>query len=245
MKRRGEARSGTTAIRGQTDDAPLHTPLLEVCASSYTSALNAQAGGADRIEFCTELSVGGLTPSHDEILAVKQALDIPVFVLIRPRAGNFLYSAQELEQMKADILFCKKAGCEGVVFGVLDHAGRPDLTAMKALIKAAQGMQLTFHRAFDAIQAPEKTMQALADLGFHRILTSGPGTRAVDHIDTLRDWVSAGEGSISIMPGGSIRPDNIKALLQTGAREFHSSCIPPGEAETAAEMVTELKALLL
>ena len=140
-------------------------PLLEVCAGSIESALNAQNAGAQRIELCTELSVGGLTPSKGMIQVVKDMVDIPVYVLIRPRSGDFVYSLLELEQMKEDIALCAELGCEGVVIGALTPERRIHQRMTYELMQNAGYMDVTFHRAFDAAQNPFEALDTLRELG--------------------------------------------------------------------------------
>src|SRR5690606_27134287 len=146
---------------------------LEVCANSVTSAIAAQRGGAHRVEFCQNLEIGGTTPSAGQIRMVRQQLTIGVHVLIRPRGGDVLYTDVEFEEMKADILFCKEVGCNGVVVGLLDVAGRIDRKRTEELVALANPMCVTFHRAFDVCVEPFEALEVVIACGCKRLLTSG------------------------------------------------------------------------
>jgi copper homeostasis protein len=218
--------------------------LLEICANSIESALNAQNGGADRIELCTHLEVGGLTPSHGLIKVAKELLNIAIYVLIRPRAGSFVYSKIEMEVMKEDIQFCAEIGCAGVVIGCLNADRTISWEQTEQLLEKAGYMDVTFHRAFDQCPNPFEAMETLREMGIQRVLTSGCPTSAIDGLETLGELVDEADDDIIVMPGGGIRPENLKTLLQTGASEYHSSAIPKGENTTSIEMVKALKSLL-
>ncbi|MFY0594519.1 copper homeostasis protein CutC [Roseivirga sp.] len=201
---------------------------LEVCANSIESALNAQNGGADRIELCVELSVGGLTPSKGMIQLANELLEIPIFVLIRPRSGGFHYSKMELEVMKEDVKFCAEIGCAGVVFGALTADRFVNQPATELLMDAAGFMDVTFHRAFDSVPNLFEAMDTLREMGVQRILTSGGPGNCVDNIDTIGELIEEAEDELIIMPGGGVRPENIALVKQTGAIEYHSSAIAGG-----------------
>jgi copper homeostasis protein len=199
-------------------------PLLEIAANSLASALTAQAGGADRVELCTGLELGGLTPSAAQIAQVRERLSIPVYVLIRPRAGDFLYSDDELATMQHDIETCLSLGCDGVVFGVLDAAGRVDMARCRPLLSAAGGMGVTFHRAFDMARNVTEALEDVVTLGAERVLTSGGATTATAGAATIRALVEQAAGRIVVMPGAGIHAANIADLAQvSGATEFHAS----------------------
>jgi copper homeostasis protein len=214
--------------------------VLEICANSLQSAVNAELGGADRIELCTNLEVGGVTPSKSLIQSVRNTLIIPVYVLIRPRGGDFVYSTEELEQMENEILFSREAGCEGVVFGALNKRNTIDERATTVLLKAAKFMDVTFHRAFDRLDDHLEGLNTLKELGIQRILTSGCNGTALQGIEMLSELVDEAEDEVIIMPGGGIRPENIIELLSTGANEYHSAAILPNTHVTDTEMVREL-----
>ena len=198
--------------------------LLEVAANSLASALAAQAGGAGRIELCTGLEMGGLTPSPGQIALVREQVALPLYVLIRPRAGDFLYSDTDMETMRRDIESCAALGCDGVVLGVLDADGQVDTPRCRELIRAAGSMGVTFHRAFDMTQDLSRSLEDVIALGVERVLTSGAARSALEGADTLRMLVAQAGDRIIVMPGAGVRPDTIGELARfTGAREFHAS----------------------
>ncbi len=218
---------------------------LEVCANSIESALNAQNGGADRIELCVELSVGGLTPSYGMIKMAKELLDIPVYVLIRPRAGDFNYSLVELEVMKEDILFCADQRVDGVVIGALTDKNEVNEQMTNELLNAADYMDVTFHRAFDQTANQFEALDTLKELGIQRILTSGGKGNAIDNLDQLEALIDDAAEDLIIMPGGGIRPENIKNILDSGCHEVHSSCMPQASQHADIEMVKQMKSLII
>ncbi len=197
--------------------------IIEICANSFESAVAAQKAGADRIELCTELSVGGLTPSYGLIKKTMEELSIPVHVLIRPRSANFTYSDHEIEIMKKNILLCKNLGCAGIVSGILQKNNDIDLIQTKQLIELAAPMEFTFHRAFDWVNHPLQEMKNLIDLGVTRILSSGQKNKAIDGIDLLQKLKNNSEEKIQIMPGGGIHKNNILSFKNIGFRMVHFS----------------------
>jgi copper homeostasis protein len=202
----------------------MNAPQLEIAANSVASALAAQEGGADRVELCSALELGGLTPSHATLALVRERVSIPIYVLIRPRAGDFLYSDLEFETMRRDIQACKVLRCDGVVIGVLDAQGDVDVTRCRSLIDAADGIDVTFHRAFDLARDSERALEDIIALGCERVLTSGARASAREGAELIRKLVAQVGERIAIMPGGGIDSDNIAALrAATGAREFHAS----------------------
>jgi len=217
---------------------------LEICASTIESALNAQNAGADRIELCTELSVGGLTPSYGMIKLARELINIPIYVLIRPRSGGFQFSKMELEQMKEDILFCGKEQIDGVVIGALTEERRVDEYMLHELMSVAGYMDVTFHRAFDEVINKFEALDALIELGVQRILTSGGPGRAVDHAEELSDLIQEAGDELIIMPGGGIRPDNVRVLLGLGVRELHSSCLVEGACHSNIDQIIKLNELI-
>lgn len=219
--------------------------ILEICANSLESAMNAEKGGANRIELCTNLEVGGLTPSRELIEAVKDVLDIPVYVLIRPRKGDFVYTPDELEGMKSDISFCFEVGCQGVVFGALNRQKIIDEDATNMLMKAAKFMDVTFHRAFDLVEDHIEGLNTLKELGVQRILTSGCNGTAVQGFEMLCELVDEAEDEVIIMPGGGIRPNNIDQVLKTGATEYHSAALAPNGQISDPDMVKELVEIIM
>lgn len=204
--------------------------LLEVAANSVASALAAQAGGADRVELCGGLELGGLTPSMATIAMVRERLSIPLYVLVRPRAGDFLYADDELAVMERDIEACLSLGCDGVVFGVLDANAQVDAARCKPLFDAAGGMGVTFHRAFDMVRDPARALEDVVSLGAERVLTSGGAVTAAEGADAIRGLVEQANGRIAVMAGAGVQAGTIAALVAaTGAVELHAS------AKTALE----------
>lgn len=198
--------------------------LLEIAANSVGSALAAQAGGADRIELCENLHEGGTTPSYGTLAVVRERLRIPVFVLVRPRGGDFLYDADELEVMKRDIETCARLGCDGVVIGALDADGNVDQASCRELMVAAGTMSVTFHRAFDAARDQVQALEAIIALGCSRVLTSGAATSALEGVDTIAAHVRQAGDRIGILVGAGVTKANLPALVaRCGAREFHGS----------------------
>lgn len=198
--------------------------ILEVAANSVASACAAQVGGAARVELCAALEVGGLTPSHAMIAMAREKLDIAVYVLIRPRAGDFAYSELEIETMRRDIEACAVLGCDGVVVGALSADGGIDLAACRALVAAAGGMGVTFHRAFDLVSDQHAALEGIVALGCERALTSGGQPDAVAGASRIRELVEQAGERLVVMPGAGVNSGNVAALARTtGAREFHAS----------------------
>lgn len=200
------------------------TYQLEICANSVLSAVTAQEGGADRVELCQNLDVGGTTPSLGQVWLARAGLSIGLHVLIRPRGGDFLYSDLEFLEMKSDIMFCREAKCDGVVIGILLADGRVDTVRMAELIELARPMQVTFHRAFDRCRDPFEALEAIIGLGCDRLLTSGMRNSAEDGSETIVKLVKQANGRIEVMPGSGINEKNIAQIAAaTGARSFHTS----------------------
>lgn len=198
--------------------------IIEICAGTIESAIAANRGGAHRIELCSALSEGGLTPSEAMIHYSCRNLKLKVFVLIRPRTGDFNYTRAEFDIMKADILTAKKNGAHGIVTGMLNTDGTVDTCRMKDLIEMAAPMQVTFHRAFDMVRNPYEALEAIIELGCHRILTSGQANKAMEGAEIIKQLIEKATGRIIIMPGSGINAGNILQLAEaTGASEFHLS----------------------
>jgi len=198
--------------------------LIEIATTDYESTKAAVAGGADRIELCTALSEGGLTPSMAYIQRCRADFDVALFPIIRPRSGDFLYSHADFEIMKEDALFCKAVGCDGVVIGFLNEDGRIDVKRTLEIVEAVYPLEVTFHRAFDRCRDPFEALEAIIGAGCQRILTSGLQQTAVQGIDLIQQLVAKAANRIVIMPGSGVRAANIKLLAdKTGAVEFHSS----------------------
>lgn len=234
-------------------------PLLEICVDDVAGLNAAVTGGADRIELCSALGSGGLTPSRG-FMAVAAIAPIPVHALIRPRAGGFIYSEAEVALMETDILAAREAGLAGVVIGATTAAGALDKDVIRRLINAAEGLDLTLHRAIDVVQDIDAALDLAIELGFSRVLTSGGARHAEEGIDVIARLAKRGSGRISIMPGGGVRPENAGRFLAiAGVRELHASCSRVGIGEprltelgfsteapryTDADIVRRLKAQL-
>ncbi len=199
---------------------------LEVCSNSVISAMAAQAGGADRVELCSVLGVGGVTPSHGAIVSARKALTIDLNVLLRPREGNFVYEETEIREVEEDIRMCADVGVNGVVIGALDFMGNVDFAAMERWINLAKkgGLAVTFHRAIDVSRDVFQTMEDAIRLGCDCILTSGGYATAPEGTAVLAKMVEMAADRIVIMPGSGVNPENAAELVRaTGARYLHSS----------------------
>ncbi len=201
---------------------------LEVAADSVASALAAQQGGAMRVELCGGLDGGGLTPSWGTLAVVRERLRIPLYVLIRPRVGDFVFSEAEVEVMRRDVEQCVRLGCDGVVLGALDRDGEVDDATMRALIEAAGTLGVTFHRAFDLSADPARALEQVIALGCERVLTSGARETAEQGAELIAALVRQAAERLSVMPGSGVSENNLGALrLRTGAHEFHGSARGP------------------
>lgn len=202
--------------------------VLEIASNSVASALAAQAGGADRVELFDNLAEGGTTPSCGSIAVARERLRIPLFVLIRPRPGDFHYSALDAEIMLRDIAHCRQLGCDGVVVGALDADGGIDLPLCQALAQAAGPLQVTFHRAFDAARDPVEALEQIIRLGCQRVLTSGGQATAEAGMPVLADLVKQASGRIGVMAGAGVTPHNVARIAAvTGCQELHASAKAP------------------
>jgi copper homeostasis protein len=197
--------------------------ILEICANSYQSAVNAEIAGAHRIELCSEISVGGTTPSYGLLKKVMYSLSIPVQVLIRPRSGDFHYSNAEFDIMKENILQCKELGCAGIVTGILHKDNTIDLKRTSELIELSKPMCFTFHRAFDVVSKPKEALLKLLNLGVDRLLTSGQQEKAEDGIDLLIELQKLAKNKLTILPGSGINSENCIHFKNAGFIEIHSS----------------------
>ncbi|MCD7936292.1 MAG: copper homeostasis protein CutC [Tannerellaceae bacterium] len=199
--------------------------IIEVCANSAQSCVEAEAGGAYRVELCAAIPEGGTTPSYGEI-RMAQALtsNLKIHVIIRPRGGDFLYSPAEVETMLYDIQLAKELGVDGVVVGCLTAEGEIDQPLLRRLVEAAKPLSVTFHRAFDVCRDPYTALKQIIAAGCDRILTSGQQPDAVKGIPLIAELVKQAGDRIIIMPGCGVREDNIAVIeAATGAREFHTS----------------------
>lgn len=198
--------------------------ILEVCAGDLASAVAAAQGGAQRIELCSALQLDGLTPSSETIEAVRRIEGLKLHVLIRPREGDFVYDEAEANSMLRDIRLAHQLGADGVVIGALTPDGDIDVPLCRRLVDAAQGMQITFHRAFDKSRNPYQALEDIIALGCTRLLTSGQAPTAEAGIPLLRQLVLQAKDRIIIMPGAGVTPTNARRILDaTGATEIHGS----------------------
>jgi len=184
--------------------------IIEFCAESYEYAMKAEKAGADRIELCKDLHLDGLTPDYKSAKRTIDTLNIPVFVLIRPRKGDFMYSDEEFELMKQDILKFKEMGCKGIVSGVLNDDNSIDIKRTKKLVELSRPLEFTFHRAFDVVSDPLEEIENLIRLGVNRILTSGQKEKAIDGLVLLEKLKRISNNRILIMPGSGISKNNLK-----------------------------------
>jgi copper homeostasis protein len=201
------------------------TILIEAAVESIDDALAAVDGGAHRLELCADLDAGGTTPAREVIRSVLARVTLPVLVMIRPRAGDFVYAPAELDRMTEDIGTAIAFGAAGVVFGTLDARGRVDDGATRGLVAAAQGMPVTFHRAVDDTPDRLAALDQLRDAGVTRVLSSGGAPSALDGAEALRAMVDRAGDSMHIVAGGSVRGSNVTELVRrSGVREVHARC---------------------
>lgn len=197
---------------------------IEICTDSIQSVIEAQKGGANRVELCESICEGGTTPSLGLMTLAKQLVDIDVFALIRPRGGNFVYNPYEVQIMIEDIKAAVKIGIDGIVIGCLTSDDEVDIPACKQLISAANNLPITFHRAFDVCKNPIVALQQLKELGVRRILTSGQQNKAIDGLDLLTELNAKALPEIKIMVGSGVDETNILSIAKhTGIKSFHAS----------------------
>lgn len=197
--------------------------ILEVCANSFESALAAQEGGAHRIELCQELSLGGITPSHGLLTKVVEELEIPVYMLLRPRSGGFTYTDYEFDIMLRDLAFAKEKGVKGIVSGVLNSDFTIDERRTEELIEQCGELSFTFHRAFDWVPDPKEALQKLICLKVYRVLTSGQQESAFKGLKLLTELLEIANNKIGVLPGGGITLDTILHFKTAGFPEVHGS----------------------
>jgi copper homeostasis protein len=212
--------------------------LLEIAVASFERAIAAQRAGADRLELCVNLEMGGLTPSLALIRQVRANVNIPIHVLVRPRAGNFVHTSSEFARMKEEIAVIRGENVQGIVAGVLLPDGSVDMQRARELVALAYPMQMTFHRAFDVAKELACALEDVVVTRAHRILTSGGASDANAGASVIRSLVRQAGNRITILPGGGIDPGNIAEVARaTGAREFHSGlggAIPYASSDVAA-----------
>jgi copper homeostasis protein len=199
--------------------------IVEAAVESLDDALAAVAGGADRLELCANLDVGGTTPEAALIAAVRERVEVPVLVMIRPRGGDFVYTEGELSRMYEDVAMARALGAAGVVLGVLDTFARLDLERTAALIEVAEELPVTFHRAIDQVPRRVVSIDALAALGVARVLSSGGAETASEGMDELRAMVERADDRLTVVAGGGVRAHNAREIVErTGVTELHARC---------------------
>lgn len=223
--------------------------LFEACVETIDSAITAEKVGAGRVELCSCLNIGGITPSYGFIKAALNKLTIPINVLIRPRDGNFIYSKEEFEVMKHDIVFCRENNINGIVFGILHPNFSIDKDRSYELIDIARPMTVTFNRAFDETTNPLEALDTLVDLKIDRLLTSGHAQDVYKGMETIKMFVEYAKDKIIIMPGGGINENNISEIVtKTKVKEIHGSArmvIPESNTNTFSKdkLTAMLKAI--
>ena len=211
--------------------------LIELAVESLAGAQAAAAGGAHRLELAPDLTVGGLTPSDELTKRVLDGVDLPIYAMVRPRAGDFVYSTSEIADMCDTIEKLRALGVHGVVTGALTDAREIELTATAALVSAAAGLPFTFHRAFDRVVDQSAALEQLVDLGVTRVLTSGGAPTALEGSARLRALVEQSAGRIAILAGAGVRESNVREVVSlTGVSEVHSKLTAEGEELTAARV---------
>lgn len=199
--------------------------LLEVCIDSVDSAIAAQRGGGQRVELCSGLTEGGLTPSLGQIEAVVEAVEIDVMVILRPRGGDFMYSPHEQDVLLKDLSYISKSGIKGIVFGALLADGSIDTELTQRIRDKAGELDFTFHRAFDMCLDPIRGIEDLLKIGIPRLLTSGLAESAMEGKETIKTLVNRVGGEMKIMAGGGLTPQNVGSLVEfTGVKEIHATC---------------------
>ncbi|HCA08353.1 copper homeostasis protein CutC [Chryseobacterium sp.] len=215
---------------------------IEIACFNPESAMIAFENGADRIELCDGLSEGGTTPGFETMKELRAKTNIPIFVMIRPRGGDFTYSEAELEQMKKELVQLKSLGADGFVFGILDQNDEVNVEQNKVLVELADPLPCTFHRAFDRATNLEDSLEKVIDCGFKTILTSGQKPNVSEGKENLKKLVELSNGRIEILVGGGLRSTNIEEIREfTNAGYFHSSAITDGGAFAIADEVVALK----
>lgn len=215
---------------------------IEIACFNLESALIAQKSGADRVELCANISVGGTTPSIEIIQQVRKNLTIDIYVMIRPRGGNFVYSEAEFQQMKSDIVNIKQLDVNGFVFGILNEDNTINIEQNKALVELAKPFPCSFHRAFDAVSNYEQALENVIASGFSTLLTSGTFSNVMEGNEVLKKLVEQAKNRIEIMPGGGLRSMNISELNQiVNTNWYHSSAITDGTEIANSEEIIQLK----
>ncbi len=213
-------------VQGDAPD-PMPNPMndeliVEVCVDSLESAFAAERGGAKRVELCSSLPEGGVTPSAGLIATARQKISIALHVMIRPRSGDFCYTADEFSVMQRDVLMAKQLGADGMVFGILDLDGKVDIHRTRKLVDLARPLKITYHRAFDMSVDLSRSLEHVVETGADRILTSGGAPTAFEGAAKLHNLARLAGGRVIIMACGGIHDQNVQAIVkQTGVREIH------------------------
>jgi len=218
--------------------------LVECCANSVQSAINGEKGGVNRIELCRNLELGGLTPKRSDIIKTITSINIPFYVLIRPRVGSFIYTENEHLQMINEIQFCKTNGCEGIVISALHKNGSINIEQTKQMVRAANPMHVTFHRAFDEGNDLVKNLEDVIACGCDTLLTAGQSENVNSGISNLEQLVKLAKGRITILAGSGVNHTNAEALYKIGIRNFHLSGSiknQKGELETDPLLIKKMK----
>jgi copper homeostasis protein len=235
-------------LSGSDDCEPfgMTRPILEICVESLESALVAEAGGADRVELCEQLAIDGVTPSPELIRQVLAALKIPVYILIRPRGGSFVYKSSELDQMKAEVNFAKLAGAAGVTLGILKPDQTVDIELTRELVLFAHPMPVTFHRAFDVVPNQTQGLEDVIKTGAERLLTSGGAPNVLAGAAAIARLREQAAGRIEVMAGGGLRITNLlEVRRRTGVHCLHTSLLNRSNAAIASSgEVAEIAAKL-
>jgi copper homeostasis protein len=198
--------------------------IVEIATSDFATTAAAVAGGADRVELCANLAEGGTTPSAGQLRKCRESFSTALYPIVRPRGGDFLYTAEEFEIMVQDVRLCKELGFDGVVIGLLLPNGNIDCRRTSILVELAYPLGVTFHRAFDRCRDPFQALEQLVEIGCERILTSGQQPAAPEGVELIAQLQAAADDQIIIMPGSGVRADNVAWLaMKTGCTEFHSS----------------------
>jgi copper homeostasis protein len=198
--------------------------IIEIATSDFETTRSAVEGGADRIELCANLSEGGTTPSYGTIYQCREAFDVLIYPIIRPRGGDFLFSDDEYGIMLHEVKLCKQLGCDGIVTGILNEDGTIDIKRTAALVEIAYPMGVTFHRAFDRCREPFEALEQIINIGCERILTSGQQPTVNEGMELIAELNKKADHRIIIMPGSGVRKENLRLLVEkTGCTEFHSS----------------------
>ncbi len=196
--------------------------LIEAAVDTLEQALDAERAGADRVELCANLDVGGTTPSAGVIGLAVDCITVPVFVMVRPRGGDFTASPLEFDVMRREIVEAKRLGADGIVLGILTEEGEIDVRRTRELVEVAAPLPVTFHMAFDRAADRDRAIADLLDTGVKRLLTNGGGSRAVENLDAIRLTARRLEGRVTVVAGGGVVADDVPRLAEAGLREIHA-----------------------